>query len=197
MFERGQAEGEEDTFNNVFKKDFIEATSMKARRKLNRMKINPYPNAVLRCGLRRKELRENADPILEEAMMYSAMVGTEMLSGMVEEWKGEVTEHMWDIGEAQGGIQGWLLEAEARLTQAQAIIVGMSREIEMLGDVVQRQSELLGVHRGLILELDQENQRRFERIERMLDLRGRTFGNPILINLDLEEGDVDEVTLVE
>ena len=56
---------------------------------------------------------------------------------------------------------------------------------------------MLGVHRDLILELDQENWRRFEGIERMLDPWGRTFGNPILIDLDPEDWDLDEVTLAE
>ena len=161
----------------MLKKDFIKATSMKAWRKLRKMRIEPYLDAILRRGLSRKEPRENANPILEEAMMYSMVVGTEMLCRMadiidmvdgmvleaserkvevdraivclhhrmgkvetyasvVEEWKGEVTEHMRDIGEAQGGIQGQLSEAEARLTQLQAIVVGQSREIEMLGGVV-------------------------------------------------------------
>ena len=62
----------------------------------------------------------------------------------------------------------------------------------MLSRVVMRQLELLGIHQELILGLDQENRRRFERVERMLDLQGQTFGNPILIN-----SDPDEVTLVE
>ena len=31
LFEHGRAEGEDDTFNDVFKKDFIEVTAMKAR----------------------------------------------------------------------------------------------------------------------------------------------------------------------
>ena len=66
----------------------------------------------------------------------------------------------------------------------------------MLGGVVTRQSELLRIHRELILRLDAENRRRFEWMERMMDPRGRTFGNPILIDLDLED-DTDEVTLVE
>ena len=220
-------------FSDMFKKGFIEAMSMKAWRKLRKMRIDPYPNAVLRRGLKRREPRENANPILEEVMMYSAVVGTEMLCGMadiinmvdgmvleeserkvevdgsivrlhhkmgrtemrvlvVEEWKGEVTEHMRDIGEAQGGIRGQLSEAEAPLTQLQGIVMGQSREIEMLGNVIIRQSELLGIHQVLILELDGENRRRFKRLERMLDPRGRTFGNPILIDLD-----PDEVTLVE
>ena len=70
---------DEDMFNDMFKKDFIKVTLMKAWRKLNRMRINPYPNTVLRCGLKRKEPREDTDPILEEVMIYSAMVGTETL----------------------------------------------------------------------------------------------------------------------
>ena len=109
------------------------------------MRIDPYPDAILRHSLRRKELRENTNPILKEAMMYSAIMGTEMILGMVdiidtvdgmvlegserqvvvdrnivhlkhkmartetrvsmvEKWKGDITEHMCDIGEAQGGI---------------------------------------------------------------------------------------------
>ena len=146
-------EGQEDTFNDVFKKDFIEVMGMKARWKLCKMRINPYPNAILRWGLHRKEPRETIDPMIEESMMYSVVVGTEMLSGMadiidtvdgmvleqserkaevdravvwlchqigrrddriavMEEWKEDVTVYMQDIGEAQGRIQGQLLEVE-------------------------------------------------------------------------------------
>ena len=47
LFERGRAPGEEDTFNNMFKKDFIEVTAMKARRKMRAMRIDPYPDAVI------------------------------------------------------------------------------------------------------------------------------------------------------
>ena len=93
---------------------------------------------------------------------------------------------MQDIGEAQGGIWGRLAEAEVCLTQLQAIMVGQRREIKMLGGVMTRQ---------LILELDQENRRKFERIERMLDPQGQTFGNLILIDLDPED-EGDAVTLV-
>ena len=45
---------------------------------------------------------------------------------------------MRDIREAQGGIQGWLLEAELRLTQMQALLVGMRWEVDLLGGVVTR-----------------------------------------------------------
>ena len=110
-------------------------------------------------------------------MMYSTVVGTEMLCGMVDiintvdgmvlkqserkaeingaiiwlchqmgrrddrivvidEWKEDITGHMWDIGEVQGSIRGRLSEAKAWLRQLQAVVVGQSREIEMLGGVV-------------------------------------------------------------
>ena len=51
LFDRGQVEGNEDTFSDVFKKDFIEAAGMKARRKMRRMRIDPYLDAILRRGL--------------------------------------------------------------------------------------------------------------------------------------------------
>ena len=78
----GRTEGEDDTFNNVYKKDFIKVTGMKACRKMRKMRVDPYPDAVLRRGLLRKEVKETADPILEEVMMYSAVVGVELLEGL-------------------------------------------------------------------------------------------------------------------
>ena len=82
MFERGRAEGEDDTFNDLFKKDFIEVTAMKACRKMRAMRIDPYPDAIIRQGLHKKEHRETAEPVLEEAMMYTAVVGMEMMEGL-------------------------------------------------------------------------------------------------------------------
>ena len=147
LFDRGRAPGEDDTFSDVFKKDFITVTAMKARRKMRSMRIDPYPDAILRRGLYKKEPRENADPILEDAMMFTSVVGMELMEGLamtsdavdrlvldrsqkdvevdgalvhlrhqlgsrddrvavIEEWKGDVTEHMRDIGEAQGLVRG-------------------------------------------------------------------------------------------
>ena len=57
---------------------------MKAWRKLRKMRIKPYPDAVLWRDLSQKELKEDTNPVLEEAMMYSAVVGTEMLCGIVD-----------------------------------------------------------------------------------------------------------------
>ena len=69
-------------FNNVFKKDFIMATAMKVRRKMRVMRINPYPDAIIHRGLHKKEPRETAELVLEEAMMYTAVVGMEMMEGL-------------------------------------------------------------------------------------------------------------------
>ena len=147
LFNQGRANGDEDTFNNVFKKDLIEIARIKGCRKMRQMRANPYPDALLRRGLHKKELRETADPMLEEAMMYSAVVGVEMMEGImivhdvvdklileaserkvevdgalvqlchqlwrrddriaiIDEWKGEVTEHIRDIREVQGWCEG-------------------------------------------------------------------------------------------
>ena len=211
---------------------------MKARRKLRKMRIDPYPDAILCWGLHRKEAWDTIDPMIEESMMYSTVVGTEMLCGMVdiidtvdgmvleqserkaevngavirlchqmgrrddrisviEEWKGDVTEHMRDIGEAQGGIRGQLTEVEQRANQLQALLVGVYQEVDLLVGVVTHQLEVLEIYRRLILELDQEHRRRFKRLERMMDPQGQTFRNLILIDLDPEERESDVVTLVE
>ena len=69
-------------FNDMFKKDFIVATAMKARRKMRAMRIDPYPDAIIRRGLHKREPRETAEPVLEEAMMYTAVVRMEMLEGL-------------------------------------------------------------------------------------------------------------------
>ena len=82
LFECGRAEGEDDTFNDVFKKDFIEVTAMKACRKMRKMRIDPYPDAIICWGLHKKEVQETANPILEEAMMYTAVVGMELMEGL-------------------------------------------------------------------------------------------------------------------
>ena len=82
LFSRGQAPGEDDTFEDVFKSDFIVATSMKARRKMRAMRMDPYPDAIIRRGLTRKEPRETAHPILEEAMMFTSVMGVELMEGL-------------------------------------------------------------------------------------------------------------------
>ena len=46
--------------------------------------VDPYPDTLLRRGLKRREARENTDPILEEAMMYLATVGVELLHRMAD-----------------------------------------------------------------------------------------------------------------
>ena len=116
---------------------------------------------------------------------------------VIEEWKEDVTGHMRDVGEVQGAIWGWLSEVEVRANQLQALLMLARWEINLLSGVVVRQSKVLDIQCQLILNLDQENRRRFERVERMLDPWGRTFGNLILIDLDPEERELDVVTLVE
>ena len=105
-----------------------------------------------------------------------------------------MTDHLRDLGEAQGSVRGRLREAEFRLDQHQALDTAMRRELDLLGGVVVRQSKVINIQRGLLLEMEGEYWRRFERLERMMDPRGWTLGNPILIEDDPVE---DVVTLVE
>ena len=50
---------------------------------MRRMRIDPYPDALIRQGLYKNEPRETAHPILEDAMMYTSVVGMEIMEGLV------------------------------------------------------------------------------------------------------------------
>ena len=112
---------------------------------------------------------------------------------VIDEWKGEVTEHMWDIGEVQGAIRGRMSEAELRLNQHQALAVAQRQEIDLLGDVVVRQSEVIDIQCRLLLTMEGEFNCKLVWLERMMDPVGRSLGNPILIK---DDPVADVVTLV-
>ena len=53
-----------------------------------------------------------------------------------------------------------------------------------LGDVLGRQMAVIEAQRWLIYGMEEEFNRKLARLERMLDPRGRTLGNPIVIEDD-------------
>ena len=73
-----------ETFGDLFKKDLIEAGSICAHRALRTLDISPYLSAIFKRGLKRRESRETADPVLEEGMMFASMVGVELTQEMVD-----------------------------------------------------------------------------------------------------------------
>ena len=80
IYERAVNPSEAETWSNLYKKDLLEAGSMVGRRRLYTMEGSPYLKALLCRGLKRHENRETADPILEEAMMYTSMVRVKVTS---------------------------------------------------------------------------------------------------------------------
>ena len=82
LFARGGAEDTEDTFNDVFKEDLVTLAGMRGRRLMRRMRIDPYPDALIRRGFYRNKPRETAHPILESVMMYTSAVGMEVMEGL-------------------------------------------------------------------------------------------------------------------
>ena len=92
--------------------------------------------------------------------------------------------HMRDIGEAQGLVRGRLSEAEYRLRQLQALVLTSRREVDMLGDVLGRQTAVIEAQCWLIYGMEEEFNRKLAWLERMMDPVGRTLGNPILIEDD-------------
>ena len=112
---------------------------------------------------------------------------------VIEDWKEDVTTHMWDIGEAQGLVRGRLLEAELRIRRLQLLLLAQRWEVDLLGDVLGRSTTMIEAQRRLIYRMEEEFNWKLARLERMMDPVGRTIGNPILIKDDPVE---DAVVLV-
>ena len=103
---------------------------------------------------------------------------------ILEDWQRDATVYMRDIGESQGLIRGRLTEAELRLRQLQVLTLTHHREVELLGDVLGRQSAVIEAQRRLIYGMEEEFNWKLARLERMIDPVGQTLGNPILIEDD-------------
>ena len=73
-----------ETFRDLFKKDLIEAGSIYARRALRNLNISLYLLVILKRGLKRREAWEMVDLILKEGMMFSLMVGVELMNEVVD-----------------------------------------------------------------------------------------------------------------
>ena len=72
-----------ETFGDLFKKDLIKVGSIYACQALRMLDISPYLSALFKRGLKKGEARETAEPILEEGMMFTSMVGVELTNEMV------------------------------------------------------------------------------------------------------------------
>ena len=48
------------------------------------MDISPYLTAIFKGGLKRGEAEETTNPILKEAMMFTSMVGVELVSEVAD-----------------------------------------------------------------------------------------------------------------
>ena len=131
---------DEERWSDLYKKDLIEVGSMVGRRRLCLMKGSLYLEALLKRGFQRHENKENADPILEEAMMFTSMVGVEVLS---------------DVGQANGRVDALLLETSEGLAKVQLNInkvdqkwVEMDHRVELLEESRRHYQEFLAVDEG-------------------------------------------------
>ena len=73
-----------ETFEDLFKKDLIEAGLIYAHWALRMLDISPYLSSLFRRGLRKGEARETAELVLKDGMMFTSMVGVELTNEMVD-----------------------------------------------------------------------------------------------------------------
>ena len=141
---------------------------------MRKMRIDPYPDALLCRGLSKKETKEDADPILEDSMMYTAAVGMELMEGlaMVQD---AVDQSALETSERKAEVDGALVRLCHQLGRRddQLMIVKKWKE-EVTGhmrDMGEAQGAIRGRLREAELQLDQQRALDMA-IRRELDLLG-------------------------
>ena len=72
-------QGEEE-FSDLFKEDLIEATGIVACHHHHWLDTSTYLKALLHRGLKRKESKEKVDVNIETSMMFTSVIGVEVLN---------------------------------------------------------------------------------------------------------------------
>ena len=137
----------------MFKKDLIEIAGMKGRRLMRRMRIDPYPDALIRRGLHKKEPRENADPILEDAMMYTSSVAMEIMEGlaMVQD---SVDAGTLEVSERKVEVDGALVRLHHQLGHRDDQVVVIEEWKEDVTTHMRDIGEAQGLVRGRLTEAE-------------------------------------------
>ena len=102
----------------MFKEDLITIAGMRGRRLMRRMRIDPYPDALIRRGFYKNEPRETAHPILESAMMYTSAVGMEIMEGLAIV-QDAVDRGTLEASERKTEVDGGLVRLRHRLGQTE------------------------------------------------------------------------------
>ena len=72
--------GPEETFSNLWRDDFLQATSKVARRTIRRLNLEPYSHALIQQGLKARKAKYDREECetLERAMEYARTIGVEL-----------------------------------------------------------------------------------------------------------------------
>jgi len=116
----------EEGFEDLYRDDFIMASSRVARRKLDRLATGPYQRALLRRGVTTKvDTEDERVPVLQQAMEYAGAVGTMVMDELA--YVHERTEA--GMGTAMNGIEREVTRVEDRVSEHETLIE------EVQGDV--------------------------------------------------------------
>ena len=135
-------------WSDLYKRDMIEAGSMVGHRHLRLIEGSPYLEALLKRGFWRRENRETTNPILEEAMMFTSMVGVEVLS---------------DVGNTNKRVDALSLETSEGLAKGQLNITKVDQRlgevdhwVEVLKELRWHYQQFLAVDEGRRSTVQQE-----------------------------------------
>ena len=139
---------DEERWSDLYKKDMIKVGSMVGCRCLHLMEGSPYLEALLRRGFKRCENKETANPILEEVMMYTSMVGVEVLSDM-KQTNERVDALLLEMSEG-------LAKAQLNINKVDRWFTELDHQTEVLEESRRHYQEFLAVDMGQHQTLQQE-----------------------------------------
>jgi len=179
FYERSLKIWPEEGFEDLFRDDFIRASSHVARRKLDQMETGPYQRALLRRGITTKvDVEDERNPVLQQAMEYVGAVGTMVMDelayvhertetglGMaINRIEREVTrvdeavvEHTTLIAEVQGDIKNLIARDRGRLNVKDALRMEVMGLRHLVSQLLHRVTALEG-HQEHPIEVEDSSE---------------------------------------
>ena len=117
MWNQLNAVSEDETFHDLHRDDFLQATVRVGRRALRGLELAPYPVALLRHGLRtRIDVDHESSWILDQAMEYAGAVGVMAMEQVALVNEQVLTDHTF------GGtaLRDFMLDHEERLAEVES-----------------------------------------------------------------------------
>jgi hypothetical protein len=194
-----------DTFEDVFREDFIVSVGRVGRRQLHRVDLDPYPTGLLKHGLEKRVKEPGLSHEVLQGMEYTGAVGAMLVTDLaninkrVDEVKEEVTT-MGEVVDELSTMKREMMELGAELTEARgeaeecqgAMMLMRNSLTDAVRDFQDQKAEWK-LHVDLLTEISSGILRRLEAVKR--EVGPGTVHRPIVVP-DSDSGEEGEMVMV-